>query len=77
VSGYLVYFGTASGEYFGESVIQGASPVNAGKKTSVRIEGLKNGILYYFAVAAYDRMNPANAGMFSREVMARPLRMVE
>jgi hypothetical protein len=77
VSGYLVYFGTSSGEYFGESVIQGVSPIDAGKRTSVRIGGLKNGTLYYFAVAAYDRMNPANAGVFSREVMVRPLRMVE
>jgi hypothetical protein len=77
VSGYLVYFGTSSGEYFGESTIRGVSPINAGKGTSVRIDGLKNGTLYYFAVAAYDRMNPANAGEFSREAMARPLRMVE
>lgn len=77
VSGYLVYFGTSSGEYFGESVIQGVSPINVGRQTSIRIDGLKNGALYYFAVAAYDRMNPANAGAFSREVSARPLRMVE
>jgi hypothetical protein len=77
VSGYLVYFGTASGEYFGESAIRGVSPINAGKRTSLRIDGLKNGTLYYFAVAVYDRMNPANAGVFSREVSARPLRMVE
>jgi hypothetical protein len=77
VSGYLVYFGTSAGEYFGESAILGVSPINAGNKTSIRIDGLKNGVLYYFAVAAYDRMNPANAGIFSREVSARPLRMIE
>jgi hypothetical protein len=74
VSGYLVYFGTSSGDYFGESTIQGVSPINAGRGTSIRINGLKNGTLYYFAVAAYDRMNPANAGNFSREIMARPLK---
>jgi hypothetical protein len=77
LSGYLVYFGTSAGEYFGESSIQGVSPINAGKQTSVRIDGLKNGTLYYFTVAVYDRNNPANAGAFSREVSARPLRMVE
>ncbi|MDR2740488.1 MAG: hypothetical protein LBB68_11760 [Treponema sp.] len=77
VSGYLVYFGTVSGEYFGKSDILGVSPINVGKRTSVRIDGLKNGVLYYFAVAVYDRLNPANAGVFSREVSARPLRIVE
>ncbi|WP_148257318.1 LamG-like jellyroll fold domain-containing protein [Treponema primitia] len=77
LSGYLVYFGTAHGEYFGESAILGVSPINVGKRTSFRIEGLKNGTLYYFTVAAYDRNSTANAGMFSREVSARPLRMVE
>lgn len=77
LSGYLIYFGTAQGEYFGESAILGSSPVNAGKRTSFRVEGLKNGTLYYFTVAAYDRNSTANAGMFSREVSARPLRMVE
>jgi hypothetical protein len=77
VSGYLVYFGTVTGEYFGKSDILGVTPIDVGKRTSVRIDGLKNGVLYYFAVAVYDRSNPANAGMFSREVSARPLRMIE
>jgi hypothetical protein len=77
VSGYLIYFGVSQGEYFGESALLGTSPINAGKQNSIRIGGLKNGVLYYFAVAAYDRMNPAHAGVFSREVSARPLRMVE
>jgi hypothetical protein len=77
LSGYLVYFGAASGEYFGESATLGASPINAGKRTSIRIDGLKNGALYYFVVAGYDRNDPADAGEFSREVIARPLRMIE
>jgi hypothetical protein len=76
-NGYLVYFGTASGEYFGESAILGVSPINAGNRASVRIDGLKNGTLYYFAVASYDRNNPSGAGEFSREVSVRPLRMTE
>jgi hypothetical protein len=77
LSGYLVYFGAASGEYFGESAMLGASPIDAGNRTSLRIGGLKNGTLYYFVVAGYDRDNPADAGTFSREVSARPLRTIE
>jgi hypothetical protein len=75
-SGYLVYFGGASGEYFGESAVLGVSPLDVGKQTSLRVEGLKNGVLYYFAVAGYDKNNPASMGEFSREVSARPLRTI-
>jgi hypothetical protein len=83
VSGYLIYFGTSRGDYFGESAELGASPINAGKRTSFYIDGLENGALYYFAVAAYDRGNAETSldslhpGEFSREVSARPLRTVE
>jgi hypothetical protein len=77
LSGYLVYFGAASGEYFGKSAILGVSPIDAGKRTSLRISGLENGTLYYFTVAGYDRNSPVNAGEFSREVSARPLRTIE
>ncbi|MDR1566382.1 MAG: fibronectin type III domain-containing protein [Treponema sp.] len=93
VEGYLVYYGVSSGEYFGDhAIIEGRparSPVNAGNRTKVRIEGLNNGTLYYFAVAAYDGQgSPGSsppggfdvtpeAGDFSRETAARPLRMVE
>jgi hypothetical protein len=74
-AGYLVYYGSARGEYFGNNAILGASPIDAGKRNTLRIEGLENGTLYYFAVAAYDR--PLHSGEFSREVAARPLRMPE
>jgi hypothetical protein len=77
-AGYLVYYGLASGEYLGEDAILGASPIDAGKRNSIFIDGLKNGTLYYFRVAAYDRQYSANApafhaGEFSREARARPL----
>ncbi|MDR2185710.1 MAG: hypothetical protein LBO80_08635 [Treponema sp.] len=75
--GYLIYYGTSRGDFFGEDAILGVSPINAGKRNSIRIEGFSNGVLYYFAVASYDRMNPAHVGEFSREVTARPLRMIE
>ncbi|MDR2517081.1 MAG: hypothetical protein LBC88_06845 [Spirochaetaceae bacterium] len=77
VDGYLVYYGTESGEYFGTAARAGASPINAGKRTSLRIEGLSNGVLYYFTVSAYDSSGTLHAGEFSREVSARPLRMIE
>jgi hypothetical protein len=78
--GYMVYYGTSRGEYFGEGAALGASPIDAGKRTGLRIDGLENGVLYYFAVAAYDRREGLDgnremfhAGEFSREVSARPL----
>ncbi|MDR2782871.1 MAG: hypothetical protein LBB48_03365 [Treponema sp.] len=73
--GYFVYYGTVSGTYFGEDSLAGESPIDVGKRTSVRIDGLKNGALYYFAIAAYDSLSPPHLGMFSREVTARPLQM--
>jgi hypothetical protein len=76
LGGYFIYYGTSSGEYFGEhAILEGRemkSPIDTGLRNSVRIEGLKNGTLYYFAVAAYDK-TLKEAGMFSREAAARPL----
>ncbi|MDR2403539.1 MAG: hypothetical protein LBD78_05870 [Spirochaetaceae bacterium] len=72
-AGYLVYYGLSRGEYFGTAAVQGASPINVGNRTSVRITGLQNGVLYYFAVSAFDRIEPLHGGEFSREVSARPL----
>ncbi|MDR0730723.1 MAG: LamG domain-containing protein [Treponema sp.] len=83
LDGYLVYYGTAPGEYFGTDALQGASPIDAGKHGTLRIDGLKNGVLYYFAVAAY-RYSGRNettrgsgpgllVGEFSQEMTARPL----
>jgi hypothetical protein len=77
-AGYLVYYGTASDDYFGEGALLGSSPIDAGKRNSILIDGLTNGTLYYFRLAAYDRQHSSNpaafqAGEFSREVRARPL----
>ena len=81
VGGYMVFYGTARGEYFGSHAIldsvPSASPIDVGNRTSVRIEGLNNGTLYFFAVAAYRRLEEGmfipEPGEFSREVAARPL----
>ncbi|MDR1107633.1 MAG: hypothetical protein LBL19_01225 [Spirochaetaceae bacterium] len=77
VGGYLVYYGESPGEYFGETAVPGPSPINAGKRTTLHIDGLRNGRLYFFSVAAYDRLEGGFPGAFSREVSARPLRMIE
>jgi hypothetical protein len=78
LGGYLVYFGASGGEYLGSyAIVNGkrvVSPIDAGYLTSVKIEGLENGILYYFAVASYDK-NVREPGEFSRETAARPVRM--
>ncbi|MFA6507523.1 MAG: LamG-like jellyroll fold domain-containing protein [Treponemataceae bacterium] len=76
VGGYLVYFGEDPSEYFGTSPTIGASPVDAGLATSFVVDGLHDGTLYYFAIAAYDRASPRHIGEFSREVTARPARTV-
>ncbi|MDR1575672.1 MAG: hypothetical protein LBS37_06670 [Treponema sp.] len=80
-AGYLVYYGAARDDYFGAEAVQGASPVDAGKQNTILIDGLVNGTLYYFRLAAYDRRNTGgasfHAGEFSREVSARPLKGLE
>jgi len=76
LGGYLVYYGTGKGDYFGTDAVLGVSPINAGRRTSLRIDGLRNGTLYYFSIAAYDRADTPHIGEFSREVFARPLRTV-
>jgi hypothetical protein len=82
LGGYLIYYGEAGGEYFGRHAIidggEAASPVDVGRRNSVRLEGLENGRLYYFAVAAYRKTGGPSElprpGECSREEAARPLR---
>jgi len=75
-TGYLVYYSAVRGELFGSEALLGPSPIDAGYRNSLYIDGLENGKLYYFRIAAYDYVNGAtdhNAGEFSGEVTARPL----
>jgi hypothetical protein len=75
-AGYLVYYSSVSGEFFGKESLLGPSPIDAGKRNSIVIDGLKNGTLYYFRVAAYDNAGASsirNTGEFSKEITARPL----
>lgn len=73
VTGYRVYYGKAPGQYFGGAGMGGNSPMDAGNSTSLRIEGLENGVLYFFAVESYDRFGNRSLGELSREVSARPM----
>jgi len=75
--GYLVYYGTSAGVYYGEGALRGESPIDAGNRTRLRIDGLQNGTLYFFSIAAYDDERGNHPGKFSKEVTARPLRATE
>ena len=58
VSGYRVYYGTASGNY--------TSQIDAGAATTATVASLADGATYYFAVKAYD--GAKNESGFSNEV---------
>jgi hypothetical protein len=77
--GYVLYYGNASREYFGEGALQGPSPiwVPGRDSTSFTLRGLRNGALYFIAVAAYDGASPPHVGEFSREASARPSRVTQ
>ncbi len=72
--GYYIYYGDRPGEYLGREALEGESPVNVENTNSVTIHGLKNGKIYYFAIAAYSSVDESIMGVLSKEVYARPLR---
>ncbi len=72
IEGYLVYYGTESGNYFGKEAIEGASPIPTEKRNSLTLHGLTNGKLYYFTVAAYDTAGISYPGELSKEISSRP-----
>ena len=72
--GYLVYYGTHSGEFIGVGFDQGDSPIDCGSNTSIEVTGLENGKIYYFTVASYLKDYPDIIGENSREVHARPMK---
>ncbi len=77
VRGYVVYYGNSSGDYFGTGALEGPSPVyvRSADVSSMTLNGLKNGLLYFIAVAAIDGAEPPHIGEFSREITARPSRV--
>ncbi len=72
--GYYIYYGNRPGEYLGRVAKEGVSPINVGNVTSKTLTGLKNGTIYYFAVAAYSKIDERVCGPLSKEVYARPER---
>jgi hypothetical protein len=76
LEGYFVYYGSEPGHYHGRDSDMGPSPIDVGKVTQVEVTGLLNSRLYYFAVVAYDDSDPPHRSLFSREVSARPSRLL-
>jgi hypothetical protein len=62
LSGYRVYYGTASGTYFQPL----GTGISVGNVTTYQFTGLSSGTRYYFAVTAVDTSN--NESAFSNEV---------
>ncbi len=61
--GYLVYYGTASGEY--------VDSIDVGNITTYRLDDLLDGVTYFIAVTAYD--TSGNESDFSEEVSGLPV----
>ena len=59
LDGYIVYYGTASGDY--------SNSFDVGNKTEHPLNGLSAGTTYYFAVKAYDTSD--NQSDFSKELV--------
>ena len=75
IEGYLIYYGTEKGVYFGSEAKEGESPliIKGKKNTSLTIHGLNNGKLYHFAIAAYDGAGIDYPGELSAEITSRPV----
>ncbi len=69
--GYLLYFGTRPGVYFGgtESL---TSPIDVGNVEEYTLEGLQNDTVYYFALTAYGGYEGKLISEYSTEQSARP-----
>ncbi len=75
IEGYLIYYGSEAGVYFGSEAIEGDSPlvIKGEKNTSLTIHGLNNGQLYHFSIAAYDGAGIDYPGELSEETTSRPV----
>ncbi len=72
VGGYYVFYGERPGEYLGRAAVEGPSPIDVGNSNSIKLTGLKNGKIYYFAISSYSRHDSRVMGELSKEVFARP-----
>jgi len=69
--GYLLYFGTRPGVYFG-SAGGLSSPIDVGNREEYTLEGLQNDTVYYFALTAYGGFEGRLSSEYSEERSARP-----
>ncbi|UCF99859.1 MAG: hypothetical protein JSV89_10055 [Spirochaetaceae bacterium] len=76
LGGYFVYYGSEPGSYRGTDSDLGPSPIDVGKESQIDVTGLSNSRLYYFSVVAYDATDPPHRSLFSREVSARPSKLL-
>ena len=79
IKGFIIYYGVEPGLYFGKDAREGASPVivYGSSISSITLTGLKNGTLYFIAIAAFDDENAVQIGEFSVETSARPMRTTQ
>ena len=56
LAGYKVYYemGSSGPRYDGTGPSEGDSPIDVGNETEFTLDGLTNGVIYFFAVTAYD-----------------------
>ncbi len=75
IEGYLIYYGSEIGVYFGSEAIEGESPlvIKGKKNTNLTIHGLNNDQLYHFSIAAYDGAGVDYPGVLSDEITSRPV----
>ncbi len=72
LKGYMIYYGNASGEYFGSNASEGGSPIRIGKVNNYIITGINDRRIYYFRITAYNDDNAESESEFSDEVFVRP-----
>jgi len=73
IEGYLIYYGSKTGVYFGSEALEGESPlvIKGKKNTKITIHGLNNSQLYHFSIAAYDGAGIDYPGELSEEISSR------
>ncbi len=76
ITGYIVYYGEKPSEYFNRETIAVSSISQTNTAMRYRLQNVKNGTLYYIAIAAVARDGQL-VGPLSREVYARPMRALQ
>ncbi len=69
LAGYLIYYGTSSGNYNGTGADQGNSPISISTFTNYTITGLTAQNTYYFTMKAVDQSNNTSSFTTERSVM--------